>query len=51
LFASGYAADQAMEPEGEQVLGFIAKPYRPQELVGRVRAALNGGAANAAQGT
>jgi hypothetical protein len=41
LFASGYSADQMTETEREGVLGFINKPYRPQELANTVRAALN----------
>jgi PAS domain S-box-containing protein len=39
LFASGYSAANISEEEG--VLGFISKPYRPQELANTVRAALN----------
>jgi PAS domain S-box-containing protein len=40
LFASGYSAEAI--PEDEQALscGFVAKPYRPDSLVGAVRAAL-----------
>jgi PAS domain S-box-containing protein len=41
LFASGYSAEQMTETEREGVLGFINKPYRPQELAATVRAALN----------
>jgi CheY-like chemotaxis protein len=41
LFASGYSAEHMTESEREGVLGFINKPYRPQELVSTVRAALN----------
>jgi DNA-binding NtrC family response regulator len=41
LFASGYSAETMSEDEREGVLGFINKPYRPQELANTVRAALN----------
>jgi CheY-like chemotaxis protein len=41
LFASGYSAEQVTEAERDAVLGFINKPYRPQELATTVRAALN----------
>jgi two-component system, cell cycle sensor histidine kinase and response regulator CckA len=41
LFASGYSAEHMTESEREGVLGFINKPYRPQELASTVRAALN----------
>ncbi|MBL8798650.1 MAG: PAS domain S-box protein, partial [Planctomycetia bacterium] len=41
LFASGYSAEQLAASEREGVLGFINKPYRPQELASTVRAALN----------
>ncbi len=41
LFASGYSAEHMSDSEREGVLGFINKPYRPQELANTVRAALN----------
>ncbi len=41
LFASGYSAEHVTETESDGVLGFISKPYRPQELAATVRAALN----------
>jgi two-component system cell cycle sensor histidine kinase/response regulator CckA len=41
LFASGYSADHLADSERQGVLGFINKPYRPQELASTVRAALN----------
>jgi PAS domain S-box-containing protein len=41
LFASGYSAEHMSDTEREGVLGFINKPYRPQELANTVRAALN----------
>jgi PAS domain S-box-containing protein len=43
LFASGYSAEQVTEEERVGVLGFISKPYRPQELANTVRMALNKG--------
>ncbi len=39
LFASGYSADQ-VQCEGA-VLGFVAKPYRPEELAGTIRTVLD----------
>lgn len=41
LFASGYSSEHVTETEKEGVLGFINKPYRPQELAGTVRAVLD----------
>ncbi|MDY3555541.1 PAS domain S-box protein [Gemmata sp. JC717] len=38
LFSTGYAADDLSELDGSQ--GLLSKPYRPQELVTAVRAAL-----------
>src|SRR5262249_28019048 len=43
LFASGYAAEQAVGGEYDLPCDFISKPYRPQELAARVRAALDRG--------
>jgi len=43
MFASGYSAEHVTEMERESVLGFISKPYRPQELASTVRTALNKG--------
>jgi len=40
LFSSGYSAEQVIVTEG--VLGFVHKPYRPQELAAAVRSALDG---------
>jgi signal transduction histidine kinase/CheY-like chemotaxis protein len=40
LFASGYSAD-FVEAEQEQMLGFIGKPYRPDDLTETVRAVLD----------
>jgi CheY-like chemotaxis protein len=44
MFASGYSAEQVSESDRTNVLGFINKPYRPQELANTVRAVLNKGA-------
>ena len=42
LFASGYSADHVGETtSSEQLVGFVSKPYRPEELVQMVRAALD----------
>jgi PAS domain S-box-containing protein len=41
LFASGYSAEHLTEEEHTRVLGFVSKPYRPQELAQRVREALD----------
>jgi PAS domain S-box-containing protein len=42
LVSSGYSSDEDMRTvEREGVLGFVAKPYRPAELVRRVREALD----------
>src|SRR5207244_9210841 len=38
LFSTGYSADDLTEVDGS--LGLLSKPYRPQELVAAVRAAL-----------
>ncbi|MBP3960757.1 PAS domain S-box protein [Gemmata sp. G18] len=38
LFSTGYSADDLAELDGSQ--GLLSKPYRPQELVAAVRAAL-----------
>jgi PAS domain S-box-containing protein len=38
LFSSGYSAEQVTGPERDGVLGFVNKPYRPQELARQVRA-------------
>ncbi|HEY1190231.1 MAG TPA: PAS domain S-box protein [Gemmata sp.] len=38
LFSTGFAADDLSELDGSQ--GLLSKPYRPQELVAAVRAAL-----------
>ena len=40
LFASGYSAEAVPEEEQALSCGFIGKPYRPEALVGGVRAAL-----------
>ena len=41
LFASGYSAEHISDNEREGVLGFINKPYRPQEFASTVRAVLS----------
>ena len=41
LFASGYSVEHVTESKKDGVLGFISKPYRPQELAALVRTALN----------
>jgi PAS domain S-box-containing protein len=41
LLASGYSADHPAENERDDILGFIGKPYRPEELAAAVRAALD----------
>src|SRR5262249_16751855 len=40
LLASGYSAEQLTDDQRQNVLGFISKPYRPQELASAVRAIL-----------
>jgi PAS domain S-box-containing protein len=41
VFVSGYAAEQVLQGERDQILGFVSKPYRPEDLVHEVRAALD----------
>jgi PAS domain S-box-containing protein len=41
LYSSGYTSEQVPEPAKEGVLGFVNKPYRPQELVQVVRQVLD----------
>jgi PAS domain S-box-containing protein/prepilin-type N-terminal cleavage/methylation domain-containing protein len=41
LFASGYSAEQISEADKDRILGFIGKPYRPNDLAVSVRAALD----------
>jgi PAS domain S-box-containing protein len=41
LFASGYAAEQVADAGSDRVLGFVGKPYPPQELAQCVRTALD----------
>ncbi len=41
LFASGFSAEHVSESEHARSLGFVSKPYRPEDLAGMVRAALD----------
>jgi PAS domain S-box-containing protein len=41
IFASGYSAEHVTEYVQDEVLGFISKPYRPQDLVSTVRTVLD----------
>lgn len=41
VLASGYSAEHITEEDHEHVLGFVSKPYRPEDLAGVVRAALD----------
>ena len=41
LFASGYSAEHVSDLERERILGFVAKPYRPEDLAFTVRSVLD----------
>ncbi|HLN26860.1 MAG TPA: PAS domain S-box protein [Gemmataceae bacterium] len=41
LFASGYSAEHVSEADHERLLGFVGKPYQPQDLARTVRSALD----------
>lgn len=41
LFASGYSAEQVTEEENALSLGFVSKPYKPEDLANTVRHALD----------
>jgi PAS domain S-box-containing protein len=41
LFASGYSAEHVSDLEREHILGFVAKPYRPEDLAFTVRSVLD----------
>ncbi len=41
LFASGYSSEQLSAGEQDEIAGFVPKPYRPKELAGMVREALD----------
>jgi PAS domain S-box-containing protein len=41
LFASGYSADHGCDQRDVRVLGFVSKPYQPEELARSVREALD----------
>jgi CheY-like chemotaxis protein len=47
VFVSGYSAGQVPGADQEGVFGFIAKPYREEDLVHAVRAALDRAAPHA----
>ncbi len=51
LFASGYTAEHLPAEEQGQALGFVKKPYRPEDLAYAVRAALDRGRAELAVAT
>src|SRR5581483_800770 len=51
LFASGYTAEHLRDEEQRQVLGFVKKPYRPEDLAYAVRTALDRGRAALAVAT
>lgn len=40
-FASGYSEEEVTDDEQEHILGFVGKPYRPDDLAQTVRAALD----------
>ena len=41
LLASGYSAEHIIELESDRILGFVGKPYRPDDLARQVRSALD----------
>ncbi|HEV3118338.1 MAG TPA: PAS domain S-box protein [Gemmataceae bacterium] len=41
LFASGYSAEHVTDMDNYRAIGFVSKPYRPEDLVHYVRAALD----------
>ena len=41
LFASGYSAEQVTGEEQQHILGFVSKPYRPDDLAQVVRSAID----------
>jgi DNA-binding NtrC family response regulator len=41
LVSSGYTAESLTAAETDQTLGFLCKPYRPEDLAAAVRQALN----------
>jgi CheY-like chemotaxis protein len=51
LFASGYTAEHLPAAEQGQALGFVKKPYHPEDLAYAVRAALDRGRAELAVAT
>ena len=41
LFASGYSAEHITDMDNYRAIGFVSKPYRPEDLVHYVRTALD----------
>jgi PAS domain S-box-containing protein len=41
LLASGYSAEHVIDFESDRILGFVGKPYRPDDLARQVRFALD----------
>ncbi len=41
ILASGYSAEHVIDPESDRIIGFIGKPFRPDDLARQVRAALD----------
>jgi PAS domain S-box-containing protein len=41
LLASGYSAEHAIDFESDRIVGFVGKPYRPDDLARHVRSALD----------
>jgi len=41
LISSGYSAESLTPAESDHILGFVGKPYRPEELASAVRAAID----------
>ena len=41
LFASGFSAEHVDEQENDKILGFVSKPYRPDDLARAVREGLD----------
>ena len=41
LLASGYSAEHVIDLESDRILGFVGKPYRPDDLARQVRSVLD----------